>query len=81
LEADGRASAVRLDAIRDLPASSAGDDLAYSLLFRPLTGPEPAAGIRLLRAPGLDPVALFLAPVDHGAALRLQAVINPRVPR
>jgi hypothetical protein len=81
LEAAGVRSAARLESVDDLVAGEVGDDLAYSLLFRPLTGPEPVSGIRLLRAPGLSRVPLFLEPVDRGSARRLQAVINQRIPR
>jgi hypothetical protein len=81
LEAGGLRSTARLESVDDLRSGTAGDDLAFSLLFRPLTGPEPVAGIRIVRAPGLEPVELFLVPVDRGPALRLQAVVNRRVPR
>ncbi len=70
-----------LESVHDLAAGEGGDDLAYSLLFRRLTGPEPVAGIWTLRTPKLDPFELFLVSVDRGHARRLQAVVNQRVPR
>jgi hypothetical protein len=80
LSRQGVRSTARLDAIEDLRAGDAGDELAFSLLFRPLTGPEAEAGLHSVSTAGLDPVSLFLSPVDHGRALRLQAVVNQRIP-
>jgi hypothetical protein len=81
LEAGDVRSAVSLESIDDLTAGAIGDDLAFGLLFRPETGAEPVAGVQMLRAPGFHPVELFLTAVDRGVGLRLQAIVNRRVPR
>lgn len=66
---------VILDAVEDLVGAPTGHELAFSLLFRPETGPALSQNTHTL-VHGDHGATLFLVPVDRGAATRYQAVIN-----
>jgi hypothetical protein len=80
LDRHGERSTARLDAIEDLRSGDPDDELAFSLLFRPLTGAKAGSGMHRVGAAGMAPVPLFLSLVGRGQAMRLEAVVNQRIP-
>lgn len=67
---------LRLDVIDDLiPVRMPEDDDRFNLLFAPLEE-EPPQGIYTLHHPEADAVTLFLSPIGHHGAIRIQAVVD-----